>query len=617
MKLTDNKLKQASLDLAEDSREIDWKYPSFVAELFKGNFVWDLLHPFPAQNKEDKAIGDEFIEKLEKVLLENINADEVDKTGQLPPKAIKALAEIGCFGMKIPKEYGGLGFSVVNYNRAMAVLGSYCGSTTVWLSAHQSIGVPQPLKLFGTQEQKESFLPRLAKGAVSAFALTEPDVGSDPANMTTTATLSEDGTYYELTGKKVWITNGPAAEILIVMAQTKPMIVHGKEKKQISAFIVETSTPGFEVVHHCEFMGIRGISNGLLRFNQMKIPAKNRIGEEGQGLKIALATLNTGRLTVPAAVTGMAKLCMRYNRDWTRKRIQWGQPIGKHQAIEQKNAFIATNTLAMESITWLTSAFADKHNKDIRLEAAMAKYFCTERAWSIVDETLQIKGGRGYETAPSLRGRGEKPDPIERMLRDTRINRIIEGTSEIMHLFIAREAMDMHVRYIMPIMDTRNSMGKRVKAFGKAFFFYSWWYPKQFIRLPKGYQTQALSSENQRHLRFIAKASKRLARKLFETMGKYQQKLEREQLLLAEFVNIGTDLFAMSATLSYTDHLLSINSKDTTSQELANLFCLQAKDRILACFQRVSRNHNKLVSRVGRLCFDEKLKWQEEGIMHE
>ncbi|MEK6558493.1 MAG: acyl-CoA dehydrogenase family protein, partial [Candidatus Margulisiibacteriota bacterium] len=492
-----------------------------------------LIHPFPIQSPEDKAIGDEFIKVLEKVLVDNIDADEVDKTGKLPQKAIKALADIGCFGMKIPKEYGGLGFSVVNYNRAMAVMGSYCGSTTVWLSAHQSIGVPQPLKLFGTKEQKEAFLPRLAKGAVSAFALTEPDVGSDPANMTTTATLSADGKYYELTGKKVWITNGPAAELLIVMAQTKPMAVNGKEKKQISAFIVETSTPGFEVVHHCEFMGIRGISNGLLRFNQMKIPIENRIGEEGQGLKIALATLNTGRLTVPAAVTGMAKLCMRYNRDWMRKRIQWGQPIGKHQAIENKNAFIATNTLAMESITWLTSAFADKSNKDIRLEAAMAKYFCTERAWTIVDETLQIKGGRGYETAQSLRGRGEKPDPIERMLRDTRINRIIEGTSEIMHLFIAREAMDMHVRYIMPIMDSRNGLVKRLKALGKAFLFYGWWYPKQFVGIPKRYTTQSLSSQNQRHLRFIAKASKCLARKLFETMGRYQQKLEREQLILA------------------------------------------------------------------------------------
>ena len=212
MKITDNKDMQKSLDLAEDSRESYWKYESFCAALFKGDFRWDLIHPFPTQSNEDKEIGDKLLVKLDGILKNYVDPEEVDRTETLSKKAIVALAEGGFFGLKIPKEYGGLGLSVYNYTRYMALAGSWCGSTAVWLSAHQSIGVPQPVMLFGTDEQKKRYLPRVAKGAISAFALTEPEVGSDPARMGTTATLSEDGQHYILNGEKLWITNGPAAE---------------------------------------------------------------------------------------------------------------------------------------------------------------------------------------------------------------------------------------------------------------------------------------------------------------------------------------------------------------------------------------------------------------------
>jgi alkylation response protein AidB-like acyl-CoA dehydrogenase len=281
---------QAAMDLAEDSRETSWQFPSFVAELFKGSFRWDLLNPYPEQDPTDKKIGDDYLIKLEDCLRKNVNPGEVDRNAMLPDSAVRALADIGVFGMKIPQEYGGLGFSNMNYIRAIRLIGSYCASTAVWASAHQSIGVPQPLKLFGTKEQKQKYLPRLAKGSISAFALTEPGVGSDPAAMQTTATLSEDGKHYIINGKKLWCTNGPAAEIIVVMALTAPKIVNGKEKKQISAFIVETNTPGFKVDHVCSFLGIRGIRNGLLSFNNVKVPAENIIAEP-QKRDTALAML--------------------------------------------------------------------------------------------------------------------------------------------------------------------------------------------------------------------------------------------------------------------------------------------------------------------------------------
>src|SRR5882672_5158440 len=206
--------KRASLELAEASRESEWKYPSFALKLFHGVVDWDLIYPFPHQSPEDKKKGDEYLKKLESFLKQNLDPDEVDRTGLIPDKVIRGLAEMKAFAIKIPPQYGGLGFSQVNYNRAIHLVASFCGSTAVLLSAHQSIGVPQPLKLFGTDEQKKKYFPLFAKGAISAFALTEPEVGSDPAKMGTTATPVENGNYYLINGLKLWCTNGNIADVL-------------------------------------------------------------------------------------------------------------------------------------------------------------------------------------------------------------------------------------------------------------------------------------------------------------------------------------------------------------------------------------------------------------------
>lgn len=609
--ISQEKLK--SLEFAEAAREQEWKSPSFALQLFYGNPDFNLIHPFPAQSQAEKKAGDEYLIRIERFLKENLDPDEVDRTSIIPDKVMKGLGEMGAFALKIPKEYGGMGFSQYNYNRIMHLVSSFCGSTAVLLSAHQSIGVPQPLKLFGTPEQKKKYLPMFAKGAVSAFALTEPTAGSDPRNMLTTATPTPDGKHFLINGEKLWCTNGIIADVLVVMAVTPPKIVKGKEIKQITAFIVETSTPGFERVHRCHFMGLHGIQNGLLRFKDVKVPRENIILGEGEGLKLALMTLNTGRLTLPAASAGLGKWCLHVSRVWSEKRHQWGSAIGQHEAVALKLNYIATHTFAMDAVTWLCSAMADDHKRDIRLEAAIAKYFTTEVSWKIADETLQIRGGSGYESSSSLAKRGVDYWPVERVLRDSRINRIIEGTSEIMHLFIAREALDKHLSLVKPLLSGRTPLPAKLAAAGKLLGYYACWYPKLWLPTFAGGEITSLTPPLDRHMIYVKKASQRLARYTFHQMSKYQQKLESKQSILSRVVDIGTELFAMACTCSYADHLTK--KGNTNAVELADNFCLDAQKRIEALFKEGCSNNDKGHLKVAKKVLAKEFEWLENEII--
>ncbi len=606
--------KKQALEVAEEAREKEWHQPSFLAQLFAGKCDWDLIFPYPEQSPEDKKIGDIFLAQLEKFLRENLNPDEVDRTGEIPKQVLEGLAKLGCFAMKIPKTYGGLELSQVNYNRALQLVSSYCGSTAVWLSAHQSIGVPQPLMLFGTEEQKSKYLPRFAKGAVSAFALTEPDVGSDPAKMKTSAMPIENGDYYLLNGEKLWCTNGPVADILIVMAQT-PVMQNGREKKKITAFIVEKTMPGFEVMHRCSFMGLHGIQNGLLRFKDVKVPKENILWGIGQGLKLALITLNTGRLTIPAATCGAAKWCLNVSRVWSKEREQWGAPIGHHDAIAYKIASMAATTFAMESVTWLSSRLADLKKTDIRLEAAMSKLFCTEAIWRIIDDTVQIRGGRGYETSSSLRARGEKGIPVERAMRDLRINLIIEGTSEIMRLFISREAMDQHLKFIFPLLNPKTKAGEKFKIFLEAAKYYALWYPKQWTVWKRAPSSANMPRELQSHMDFVERNARKLARNLFHVMMWYREGLEKRQRVLFRLVNIGSDLFGIAASSARAALLYGKNPSDRGPLELANLLSREAERRINRQFHGLFKNDDQLGYRIARDILGGKYAWLEEGII--
>ncbi|HEY0159448.1 MAG TPA: acyl-CoA dehydrogenase family protein [Thermoanaerobaculia bacterium] len=601
-----------AMEVAEASRETEWEKPSFVGDLFLGKLNLDLIHPFPEQPAADKAEADEFLAKLERFLAENVDAEKIDEQGEYDYELFDGFNKIGAWGMKIPKEYGGLGFSATNYNRAIGLVATWCGSSVAWLSAHQSIGVPQPLKLFGTEEQKKKYLPRFANGAISAFALTEPGVGSDPAKMQTTATPTPDGKGWILNGEKLWCTNGLKAEVIVVMAQTPPKVVKGKEKKQISAFILEMNTPGVEISHRCQFMGLRGIGNVLIKFDNVFIPKENLLWGEGLGLKLALITLNTGRLTIPAGCAAGSRRMLEIARDWVNERVQWGAPIGKHEAVAAKLGWMASHTLAMEAIVWLTSGLADRGDVDLRLEAAMAKLFNTEVAWQCVDHLVQIRGGRGFETATSLKARGEKPYPVERIMRDMRINRIFEGTSEIQHLFIAREAVDPHMKRGYKILLPETPTAEKISAAAKAGAFYATWYPSRYVgwsRFPKHGEFGRL----QTHVGYLERQSRHLSRSIFHAMMRYQAKLERKQMVLFRIVDIGTDLFAMAATISYATMLAKKGEQNAL--ELADLFCREARTRIDQTFRTLFDNHDELAYKVVQKMMKGEYEWLEGSLV--
>src|SRR5256884_4240052 len=581
--------KAAALDLAESSRDPLDERGSFASNLFIGRYDFNRIFPYPEQSAEDRAAGEGFLTELRAYLEANVNADEIDRTGEIPQKNIDELFAMGAFAIKIPKQYGGLGLSQVNYGRAAMLLGSWDANLTALVSAHQSIGVPQPLLLFGTEEQKTKYLPRVARKEISAFALTEMNAGSDPANMSLRADLSEDGTAWVLNGEKLWCTNLIKAGVLVVMAKTPPKMVNGKERKQITAFIVDVDSPGLEITYRCRFMGLRALYNGIVKFTNVRVPRENMIAKEGQGLKVALTTLNTGRLTIPAACVGLSKRLLEICRKWAKERVQWGVPIGQHYAIAGKIAEMAGNVFAMEAITFLTSALVDRKAGDLRIETAMCKMWATETTWRIADEAMEVRGGRGYETAESLAGRGEEPVPVERFLRDCRINLIFEGSSEIMRLFIAREALDPHLKVGGAIFNTQLPMSERAKAVFTSGKFYAGWYPRQWLPADP-VKIDNLHETLRGHVNYAARTSKRLARGLFHAMARFGPKLDREQLLLSRFVGIATELFAISATCSYAQWLLSQGKPADEILSVADYFCRSARMRIDHHFAGTARN---------------------------
>src|SRR5436190_1801880 len=608
---------RAALELTEAARDGVNERGSFAGGLFMGRLGLDAVHPFPVQKPEDRDQGDAFLERLERFLRENVDPDEIDRTGEIPDAVIKELAAMGALGIKIPPAYGGLGLSQTNYCRAAILLGSYCGNLTALLSAHQSIGVPQPLLLFGNEEQKRRFLPRVARDEISAFALTEPGVGSDPARMQTHAEPTADGKEFILNGEKLWCTNGTKAGVIVVMARTPAKEVRGSKREQITAFIVEMDWPGVEVTHRCRFMGLKALYNGVVRFTNVRVPRENILLAEGKGLRVALSTLNTGRLTLPAACVGLAKRCLEVVKKWANERVQWGAPIGKHAAIADKIARMAANTFAMEAMTLYSASLVDRDKKaDVRLEAAMCKLWGSEMAWEIVNDTMQIRGGRGYETAESLKTRGDEPVPVERFFRDSRINAIFEGSSEIMRLFIAREALDPHLKIAAPVLNSRLPLAQRMQAALKAGWHYARWYPKQFLpRFQFSIFNSQIDPVLRRHLRYAARTSRKLARRLFQAMLVHGPKLDRQQVLLGRFVDIGTELFVITAPCSRAQALLNERGETRKREtlELVDYFCRSARLRIERNFAGLRRNTDRQGYRLAQEVLAGKHDWLEEG----
>lgn len=596
---THNASEEEARELAESSRQTTWDGRSFVRELFLGSLRVDWVSPYPETPESEDF--KRFYVQLEDFLKNHVDSAKIDETGEYGDDVIEGLRRLGAFGMKIDKKYGGLGLSQAEYCKAVELVGAYDGNLTALLSAHMSIGIPQPLKLFGTPEQKEKYLTQCANGAISAFALTEPDVGSDPARLATMATRTEDGDYI-LNGEKLWITNGTVADLMVVMAR------HDDTKK-ISAFVVECDWEGVSVAHRCRFMGLKALANGVIKFDNVRVPKENLVGKEGMGLKIALITLNTGRLSLPAASLGGARMGIDWASRFTSKRVQWGQPVGKHEAISHKLADMASTTYAMESWQHLANELAMREGYDIRLEAATAKEWGSTRGWDMIDDLMQIRGGRGYETETSQAARGEEPFPVERMFRDSRINRIFEGSSEIMHLFMAREMVDVHLKVAGALLERKSSVMDKLKALPGIALFYAQWYPKQWWGLltPFKYGEYGPLAK---HLRFAERASRRLARNVFHGMVLYQAKLERKQAFLFRTVDIAMEIAVLVAAVSRT-HKLRVQGKQNADQALAltDLHARNARRYIDGKFHELWANDDALKTRVGHAVVDGEHAW--------
>ncbi len=599
-------------ELAEAAREQQWERPSFAKGLYLGHFDLDLIHPHPRGSAEDVERGNAFLDELREVCT-SLEGGVIEREDRIPDEYLAALTEIGAFGMKIPQEYGGLGLSVTAYAKALMLAGSVHPSLAALLSAHQSIGVPEPVKVFGTAEQKERFLPRCAQGAITAFLLTEPDVGSDPARMGSTATPTDDGSGYLLDGVKLWTTNGVIAELVVVMA-TVPE--HAGGRGGITAFVVEADAPGITVERRNSFMGLKGLENGVTRFHQVRVPVENRLGREGQGLKIALTTLNTGRLSLPAVCAAAGKWSLKIAREWSAERVQWGRPVGRHAAVAEKISFIAATTFGLEAVLELSTELADAGSKDIRIEAALAKLWSSEMAWKVADELVQIRGGRGYETADSLAARGERAVPAEQILRDLRINRIFEGSTEIMHLLIAREAVDAHLTAAGDLAVVDADLQRKAKAAVKAGRFYATWLPQLAAGKGTVPTSYAEFGPLARHLRFVERSSRKLARQTFYGMSRWQAKLEYKQVFLARIVDIGAELFAMAAACTRAEMLRIDNPEQgETAYDLADACCEHARLRVEALFDGLWSNTDDLDVRISQRVLDGDFTWLEEGVL--
>lgn len=598
--------------LAEESRETGWDKPSFAKELFLGRFPLELIHPFPTPTEADETRTRAFLDSVRE-FLETVDGSVIERDAQIPDEYVKGLADLGCFGMKIPTEYGGLGMSQVAYNRALMMVTSVHPSLGALLSAHQSIGVPEPLKLAGTPEQKKKFLPRCAAGAISAFLLTEPDVGSDPARLASTATPIDDGQAYELDGVKLWTTNGVVAELLVIMARVPKS--EGR-RGGISAFVVEADSPGITVERRNKFMGLRGIENGVTRLHRVRVPRENLIGSEGDGLKIALTTLNAGRLSIPASATGSSKWALKIAREWSGERVQWGKPLAEHEAVARKLSFIAATVYALDAVLELSAQMADEGRNDIRIEAALAKLWSSEMACVIADEVMQIRGGRGYETAESLAARGERAVPVEQALRDLRINRIFEGSSEIMRLLIAREAVDAHLAAAGDLAKPDTGLRQKAAAAVGASGFYAKWLPQLVFgegQRPRAYHEFGPLAT---HLRFIERSSRKLARNTFYGMARWQAKLEQRQGFLGRVVDIGAELFAMSAACVHAESQRAADPVvGQQAYELAEVFCAQATLRVEALFRGLWDNTDASDVQLTRNLLQGRYGWLEAGII--
>ena len=515
----------------------------FAKSIFFGRVRGDLLFPYPTLSPEQQSAADEAYAKVKQFADSSIDAAKIDRESLIPDSVIRGLGELGVLGMTVPPEFGGRGFNQQQYIRIMELLGGHCASTAVFVNAHQSIGC-RALLLFGTKEQQARWLPGMLDGSkIAAFALTEPEAGSDAGGVRTTATPTEDGSAYLLNGIKHYITNGGIADVLTVMARTPD----GKGGSKVTAFLVTPDMAGFEVLEaRADKCGIRGTATGKMKFVNVRVPKENILGQIGRGLQAALTVLNFGRTTFGATCTGHAKVCLDAMISHAKTRVQFQQPLAEFQLVQKKVAFAAAHLFAMEAMTTQCAAFIDRGADDYMLETAMLKVFATEHLWTIVNDTIQVWGGKGYFT----------DQPLERWMRDARINTIGEGANDVLKAFIAVVGCKGPGEYLKNLRDDlvggRWSLGKLLSGLGAGARLAAPW-------LAHSPTVPVQAVELQADARTLAGLVKRLGTTLPHVFLKLKDEtvFVQAQLVHERLADIAMDLYAAACVLSRLDALLA------------------------------------------------------------
>jgi alkylation response protein AidB-like acyl-CoA dehydrogenase len=509
----------------------------FAKDLFFGRFRASSIMPFPELSEEARAIGDRAVQDVKDFCREHIDPVGIDRDSLIPDSVIRGLGDIGVLGFTIAPNYGGRGLSQMNYCRVMEIIGAHCASTAVFVNAHHSIGL-RALQLFGTPEQRERWMRPLAEGrALAAFALTEPDAGSDAGNVRTTATPSADGRGYVLNGTKRWITNGGIADVLTVMARTPDA---SDPDGKITAFLVTPDMPGFEVLEkRMDKVGIRGTATGRIQFTNMFVPKENLLGPLGKGLRVALTVLDFGRTTFGACCTGAAKYCLERMVYRAKHRRQFSQTLSNFQLVQAKIAEAAADTYAMESATYHTAALIDSGAEDYMIETAMLKVFASDQLWRIVNDVLQIWGGKGFFT----------DQPFERMMRDARLNLIGEGANDVLRCFVAGVGL--------------RHLGKDMEKIMKA----PWTAYKLMRMTPK---VPVKHDHLTYYARSIAKQIAKFAWACELSLIKYREKILDQQFIQARLGDYATELFMASCVYSRLSSLVvnGVVPESTKQREL-------------------------------------------------
>ncbi|WP_405453534.1 acyl-CoA dehydrogenase family protein [Streptomyces achromogenes] len=610
--------------------------PGFATALFLGRPETDPLTGPAGDPRRLQPAEERFLARLRDFCEKEVDSAAIERADRIPDEVVEGLKDLGALAIRLPRRYGGLGLSTHCYLRALMLTSTTHPALSELLAAHQAIGLVQPLLLFGTDEQKRAFLPRCVR-EISAFALTEADIGNDPFRMHTTAVYDPASDSYVLDGVKTWTTNGVVADLLVVMA-----VVPAGESGDggMTAFVVEADAPGVTVERRNSFLGLRGLENGCVRLHRVVVPAGHRIGAEGEGLAIALAAQDTGRLSLPAVSAAAAKWSVRIARQWSAARVQFGRPLARHDAVAGKVSFIAATAFALEALVEVIARRAAAGDTDTRLDAELAKLFASEQAWVIADELVQLRGGRGYETAESAVARGERGVPVEQLLRDVRVGRIFDGSSEALRAFLAHDLIEAHRaaargRDTGPWQGTADAgkspgaeetvgtadsvaageavdpaaVGKvpRPAAAGKA----------AGTGIPAGPDASAGRHDAglDDHLEFVARTSRRIAGELAAVAadsGPEGEGLDGRQRFLGRIVDVGAELYAMSASCVYAR---ALGGADGSPAELADAFCRQARLRVAESLARLGENTDAADRAVTGHVLDGRYTWLEEGVV--